>query len=90
MTSLPSSLLTRIKEVGQVHPKAMPVILTTEEEILTTEEEIEIWMTAPTPAALKLQRPLPDGTLQIVAKGAKQDVPLDWRPGKVVRNSLWQ
>jgi putative SOS response-associated peptidase YedK len=54
------------KEVGHVHPKAMPVILTTEEEIGT-------WMTAPTPAALKLQRPLPDNALQIVARGTKKD-----------------
>ncbi len=54
------------KEVGQVHPKAMPVIL-------TTEDEIEAWMTAPTPAAFKLQRPLPDNALQIVARGAKKD-----------------
>jgi putative SOS response-associated peptidase YedK len=41
-------------EVAAIHPKAMPVIL-------TTAEEIEIWMTAPEPKALKLQRPLPDG-----------------------------
>ncbi len=53
-------------EVGAVHPKAMPVIL-------TEPDEIERWLTAPTPEALKLQRPLPDGTLRIVARGAKQD-----------------
>lgn len=41
--------------------------------ILTTEAEIEQWMTAPTEEALKLQRPLPDGTLKIVATGEKQD-----------------
>jgi putative SOS response-associated peptidase YedK len=54
------------KEVGQIHPKAMPVIL-------TTDEELEMWMTAPTPAALKLQRPLPNGALHIVARGEKKD-----------------
>jgi len=53
-------------EVGAIHPKAMPVIL-------TTTEEIEIWMTAPAPEVLKLQRPLPDGALKIVAKGEKID-----------------
>ncbi len=53
-------------EVGAVHPKAMPVIL-------TEPDEIERWLTAPTQEALKLQRPLPDGTLRIVACGAKQD-----------------
>jgi len=52
--------------VGEFHPKAMPVIL-------TTQEEIDIWMTAPTPQALKLQRPLPDDALVIVARGGKKD-----------------
>ena len=53
-------------EVAPIHPKAMPVIL-------TTPEEIETWMTAPTPEALKLQRALPDGSLRIVARGEKKD-----------------
>jgi putative SOS response-associated peptidase YedK len=57
-------------EVGAIHPKAMPVIL-------TTEEEREIWMTAPPQEALALQRPLPDGALRIVARGEKQDGPVD-------------
>jgi len=52
--------------VRPVHPKAMPVIL-------TTYDEIETWMTAPAEVALKLQRPLPDGMLQIVASGEKKD-----------------
>ncbi len=54
------------REVGAIHPKAMPVIL-------TTAEEIETWLTAAAPEALKLQRPLPDGTLKIVARGSKSD-----------------
>jgi putative SOS response-associated peptidase YedK len=53
-------------EVGAIHPKAMPVIL-------TTPDEIETWMTAPTDEALKLQRPLPNGSLKIVARGNKED-----------------
>lgn len=53
-------------EVGAIHPTAMPVIL-------TTEAEREAWMTAPTPEALQLQRPLPDGALKIVARGGKKD-----------------
>ena len=52
--------------VAPIHPKAMPVIL-------TKPDEIEIWMTAPAKEALALQRPLPDGALQIVARGQKQD-----------------
>ncbi len=53
-------------EVGAIHPKAMPVIL-------RTPEEMNVWMTAPAADALKLQRPLPDGALRIVAQGAKED-----------------
>ena len=53
-------------EVGAIHPRAMPVIL-------TTADEIEQWLTAPTPEALTLQRPLPDHSLMIVARGTKTD-----------------
>jgi putative SOS response-associated peptidase YedK len=53
-------------EVGAIHPKAMPVIL-------TTPDEVEAWMTAPPDEALKLQRPLPDGSLRIVTRGVKED-----------------
>lgn len=53
-------------EVKRVHPKAMPVIL-------TTEEECDIWMRRPWDEAKALQRPLPDGALKIVATGEKED-----------------
>jgi putative SOS response-associated peptidase YedK len=53
-------------EVGAIHPKAMPVIL-------TTPEEVETWMAAPPDEALKLQRPLSDGALRIVARGVKEE-----------------
>jgi putative SOS response-associated peptidase YedK len=53
-------------EVGAIHPKAMPVIL-------TSAEEIDTWLEAPSKDALQLQRPLPDGSLRIVARGEKQD-----------------
>jgi len=54
------------KLVGTFHPKAMPVIL-------TTPEEIDTWMTAPPLEALRLQRLLPDDALVIVARGEKKD-----------------
>jgi putative SOS response-associated peptidase YedK len=52
--------------VATYHPKAMPVIL-------RSRDEIDMWMDAPGPVALQLQRPLPDDALMIVARGAKQD-----------------
>jgi putative SOS response-associated peptidase YedK len=56
--------------VAPVHPKAMPVVL-------TSADEIERWMTAPSGEALKLQRSLPDDTPRIVARGRRQDGPAE-------------
>lgn len=52
--------------VAGANPDAMPVIL-------TTPEEIEIWMTAPWEEAKALQRPLAPGVLRVVSVGGKQD-----------------
>ncbi len=56
--------------VAPVHAKAMPVIL-------MGAAEIERWMTAPPVEALKLQTPLPDGALRIVARGSRHDGPAE-------------
>ena len=52
--------------VAPIHPKAMPVIL-------TTPEEVDRWLEADTAEALPLQRPLADDALRIVAKGERED-----------------
>jgi len=62
LTTEPNSI------VAPIHPKAMPVIL-------TTPEEVDLWLSGETPDALKLQRPLPDELLRIVARGEKEDQP---------------
>ncbi|CAA2962500.1 Hypothetical predicted protein [Olea europaea subsp. europaea] len=54
-------------EVRAHHDKAMPVIL-------TTEQERDLWLSdAAWPEVAHLQRPLPDGALKIVATGVKRD-----------------
>jgi putative SOS response-associated peptidase YedK len=53
-------------EVAAIHPKAMPVIL-------TTPAACDTWMAAPPAIALTLQMKLPDGALLVVARGEKQD-----------------
>lgn len=48
--------------VAPIHPKAMPVIL-------TTADEIDLWLSAPWEEAKTLQRPLPDNQLILLPTG---------------------
>jgi putative SOS response-associated peptidase YedK len=52
--------------VRPIHAKAMPVML-------TTPAEFDAWLLAEPDEALKLQRPLPEQMLKIVAKGERKD-----------------
>lgn len=54
------------REVARIHPKAMPVIL-------TRADDCRDWLTAPFDLAKRLQRPLPDGELDIVLEGTSED-----------------
>lgn len=64
--------------VGPVHQKAMPVIL-------TTREEVDVWLTADWSEARKLQGPLPDHSLVLVPEPETQVIAREERLAKSKR-----
>jgi putative SOS response-associated peptidase YedK len=63
--------------IAPIHPKAMPMIL-------TTTEQFDLWLDGETTVPLRLQRPLPYGTLRIVTRREKDDS----APAQRVRDRL--
>ena len=58
--------ISRMRSRISIHANAMLVML-------TNKDEWQTWLNAPIEATLKLQRPLPDKRLKIVASGEKKD-----------------
>ena len=79
------------KPFGFLTTKPNPVVAPKSTRVIpTTSAEVDLWLSADAPSALKLQRPLPDDALGIVSRGKKEDAPSEFALRRLIARRIWR